>query len=274
MRTTLTLILIFLISAGFAQCNPELTVWIRAGGPAVKTEITSFVQKVLQTLPASVTSKVIICTNENDPILDELNTMTKTCKMIEVIFSQLSSYNAALTSLAQHTDSESNVLTLSVGINIREDQILSGLKSLTGRVKVYGWLVDDQGNDGSCPGKGWYNTAALLDKTIIQQMKQEIPKWVDNGVLGKIGKHTIGGVEEIPIMIQALQKDREAKFILNISDPVSSNIQVGTGVSFHEKLERKEVVGKLYMRKMHQELKIETDFDAWSKSIWASLKTI
>jgi hypothetical protein len=270
----LTWVLIMLKSIGFTQDTPELTVWIRAGGPAIKTEITSFVQKVLQTLPASVPSKILICTNENDPILDELNTITKTCKIVKVIFSQLNSFSVALTSLAQHTDSESNVLTLSVGINISEDQILTGLKSLTGRVKVYGWLVSDHGNDGSCPGKGWYNTAALLDKRIVQQMKEEIPKWVDNGVLGKIGKHTIGGNEEIPIMVQALQKDPEAKFILNTSDPVYSSLQLGTGVSFQEKLERKIVVGEHYMRKMHQELKKGTDFESWSKYIWASLEII
>lgn len=266
--------LIMLKSVGFAQDTPNLTVWIRAGGPAVKTEIASFVEKVLETLPVSVTSKVLICTNENDPILEEINTITKTCKTVEVIFSQLNSFSTALTSLAEHTDSESNVLTLSVGINISENQILTGLKSLTGRVKVYGWLVDGHENDGSCPGKGWYNTAALLDKTIVQQMKEGIPKWVDNGVLGKIGKHTIGGNEEIPIMVQALQNDYEAKFILDISNPVSSTLQLGTGVSFQEKLERKVVVGEHYMRKMHQELKIETDFDSWSKYIWASLKII
>src|SRR6188768_2242374 len=96
---------ITLKSIAFAQhAAPQLAVWIRAGGPAVKTEIISFVQKVLQTLPPSMTSEVLICTNENDLILNELDTITRTCKTVKVIFSQLSSFSGALTSLAQHTD--------------------------------------------------------------------------------------------------------------------------------------------------------------------------
>lgn len=141
-------------------------------------------------------------------------------------------------------------------------------------VKVYGWLISNHENDGSCPGKGWYNTAALIDKTIVQQMKEGIPKWVDNGALGNIGKHIIGGNEEIPIMVQAQEKEPRARFILNTTDPVSSNLQLGTGISFQEKLERKMVVGKHYMQKLHQELEVETDFECWSKDIWASLEII
>ncbi len=254
--------------------NPKLTVWIRAGGPAVKSEISSFVQNVLESLPQNVLSQVLVCTNKDDTILEELDTITKTYKTVKIIFSQLSSFSSALTNLALNTDPDSDVLTLSVGVNIRKDQIQAGLKDLTGSVKVYGWLVNGYENDGSCPGKGWYNTAALINKTIVQQMKEGIPKWVDNGVLGTIGKHTIGGNEEIPIMVEALQIDPTTKFILNVSDPVSSSLQLGTGIAFHEKLERKIVVGKYYMQKLYQEHNVKTDFESWQKFIWASLIVI
>ncbi len=75
-----------LTSIGCTQTTPELTVWIRAGGAAVKTEITSFVQKVFQALPPSVTSRVLICTNENDTILNELDAIP--CKSIWVVNKQ------------------------------------------------------------------------------------------------------------------------------------------------------------------------------------------
>lgn len=254
--------------------NPKLTVWIRAGGPAVKSEISSFVQNVLESLPQNVPSQVLVCTNKDDTILEELDTITKTYKTVKVIFSQLSSYSSALNTLALNTDSESNVLTVTVGVNIRKDQIQTGLNELTGSVKVYGWLVKGHENDGSCPGKGWYNTAALIHKTIVQQMKEGIPNWIDNGILGKIDNHIIGGNEEITIMVKALQRDPETKFILNISDPVSSSLRLGIGITFQEKLERKTVVSKYYMQKLHQEQITETDFATWQKIIWASLKVI
>lgn len=279
MKTFIFVGLLMLLSMGISannipRKNPELTVWIRAGGPAVKSEISNFILKILETLPQNVTSRILVCTNKDDTILEELDLITKTHETVKIIFAQLSSFSSALTTLAQNTDPESNVLTLSVGINIRKDQIQSGLKTLTGHVKVYGWSVSNHGNDGSCPGKGWYNTAALLDKTIVQQMREGVPNWVDNGVLGSIGKHLIGGNEEIPIMVKALQEDPNAKFILNASDPVSSSLQLGTGITFQEKLERKIIVGKYYMQKLHQEYHVETDFESWQKCIWASLKVI
>lgn len=257
-----------------AQDISELTVWIRAGGSTVKTEINSFLQKILQALPSTINFKIIICTNENDTILEEVNAITQSHKIVKVIFSQLSSFSSALTSLAQHTALESNVLTLSVGVNITENQILTGLKFLTDSVKVYGWLIDADKNDGSCPGRGWYNTAALIDKTIVQQIKKGLPNWVDNGALGYIGEHMIGGNEEIPIMVYALQKEPETKFILNKNDPVFLNVQLSTEISFQEKLDRKTIVGQYYMQKLYRELKVETDFESWSKYIWASLEII
>ena len=257
-----------------AQDAPELTVWIRAGGPGVKNEISSFVQNVIEALPSTTTSKILICTNINDTILEELDIITKTNKSVEVIFSKLNSFSTALTDLAKHTDARSNVLTLSVGVNIREDQIQTGLKTLTGSVKVYGWQITEHGNDGSCPGKGWYNTAALIDKTIVQQMRKTVPVWVDNNYLPKEGNYTIGGNEEVPIMVYALQKEPTAKFILNTSDPVSSNLQLGTQITFEEKLARKVFVGNIYMKKLHKELNVETDFDSWLRKIWSSLEVI
>lgn len=254
-------------------CVPKLTVWIRAGGTAVKSEIPAYIQKVLETLPYSVNSEIMICTNEGDTILEELKTITKTTKLVKIIFSQLNSFSKALIALAKNTDPESTVLSLSVGVNIRKDQIETGLASLKNRVKAYGWKVTELENDGSVPGKGLYNTAALFDKTIVKQMREGgVPEWVDNGVLGKIGKHTIGGNEEIPIMIKAIEKEPEAQFILNINDPVSTPQQTGTGISFQEKLERKTIVGDHYMRKMYQEwTDKEVDFESWNKSMWRSL---
>lgn len=255
---------------GSAQGIPPLTVWIRAGGNNVKKAITPFIQKILLELPREVNSTILICTNENDTILEELNTI-KNETGIKVIISQLSSYSAALTALAVNTQADSNVLTLSVGIGISEDQIRSGLESLRGRVKVYGWQVKKHKNDGSCPGKGWYNTAALLDMTIVEQIRQGIPKWVDNGVLGKIGDLTIGGNEEIPIMVNALERDPEAQFILNTKDRVSASLELGTGITFQEKIARKVVVGRVYMEKMYRELNKQTDLESWSKMVWESL---
>lgn len=210
---------------------PQLTVWIRAGGNAVKSEITSFVRQVLERLPQNIESKVLVCTNECDTILEELDTVIKVESKVKVIFSTLSSFSTALSDLAKNTDAESHVLSLSVGVNIRQDQIETGLAHLTDRVRVYAWTVSDHGNDGSLPGKGWYNTAAMIDKTIVRQMAEEggVPHWVDNGILGKIRQHTIGGNEEIPIMIKALQNEPEAVFLLNKSDPVSSTLQTGIG---------------------------------------------
>jgi hypothetical protein len=255
--------------------TPKLTVWIRAGGNAVKLEISSFVEQILEKLPQNVNSKILVCTNADDTILDKLAILTKKYDKVKVIFSQLSSFSTALTTLAQNTDPESYVLSLSVGVDIRKDQIVTGLGNLTDRVRVYGWTVSGYGNDGSAPGRGWYNTAALIHKVVVKQMREEgVPSWVDNGVLGMIDKHIIGGNEEIPIMVRWLQSDPEAIFILNASDPVSSSIQLGTGISFQEKLERKIIVGKHYMQKLHQEYESKIEFESWHKLIWASLKVI
>ncbi len=201
--------------------------------------------------------------------------MTKIESSVKVVFSNLGSFSTALTSLAQNTDPESNVLTLSVGVDIREDQISKGLANLKGRVRVYGWQVSEQKNDGSVPGKGWYNTAALIDKTVVKQMREEgVPQWVDNGALGRIGKYTIGGNEEIPTMIRALQREPKAKFVLDVSDPVSLSAQLGTGVSFKEKMERKVVVGQHYMHKMYEESGEDVDFESWKSRIWKSVQVI
>ncbi len=260
--------------SAIAEKSPDLTVWIRAGGPAVKSEIVSFVQKVSESLPTHLAYQILVCTNPNDPILEELNTIAKAHKTVKVIFSQLSSFSSALTALANQTDGASNVLSLSVGVTIRQDQIKTGLERLTGKVKVYAWSVSGHGNDGSGPGKGWYHTAALIDKTIMQQMRAGVPKWVDNGVLGTIGKHLIGGNEEVPIMVEALQRDPESKFILNTTDPVSSSLQLGTGITFQEKLERKTLVGEHYMQKLHADYGVETDFASWRRRIWSALEVI
>lgn len=40
--------------------SSKLTVWIRAGGPAVKSEISSFVQKVLESLPQDVPFQILV----------------------------------------------------------------------------------------------------------------------------------------------------------------------------------------------------------------------
>jgi len=253
----------------------KLTVWIRAGGNAVKSEISSFVRQVLEKIPQNITSQILVCTNEGDTILEELDTLTKVENRVKVIFSHLSSFSTSLSVLAKNTDPESNVLSLSVGVNIRQDQIETGLSHLRGRVRVYGWTVSDHGNDGSVPGKGWYNTATLIDKIIVRQMVEEgVPNWVDNGVLGMIGQHTIGGNEEIPIMVKALQREPKAKFILNVGDPVSSSLRLGTGISFQEKLERKVVVGQHYMQKLHRECGTSDEFESWQKFIWKSIRVI
>ncbi len=253
----------------------KLTVWIRAGGHAVKSEISSFVWQILEKIPQNITLQILVCTNEGDTILEELDTITKVENRVKVIFSHLNSFSTSLSVLAKKTDPESNVLSLSVGVNIRQDQIETGLSHLRGRVRVYGWTVSDHGNDGSVPGKGWYNTATLIDKIIVQQMVEEgVPNWVDNGVLGMIGQHTIGGNEEIPIMVKALQREPKAEFILNVGDPVSSSLRLGTGISFQEKLERKVVVGLHYMQKLHLECETNDEFESWQKSIWKSLRVI
>lgn len=237
-------------------------------GSSVQSEITPFVKKVFH-LARAVTAlfEVIICTNLNDPILEQVNALLENYN-IKVIYADLSSFRSGLEALAKSTHPESKVMTLSVGINMREDQLITGWKSLNGRVKVYGWLVRGYGNDGTRPGKGWYNTAALLNKEIVALMKEGLPKYIDNGVLEKVGKHTIGGNEEVVIQIWAKHRFPDAITILNTSDPVSSNLSLGTGVTFEEKLERKIVVGDIYMKILHQDLKANIDFDSWYKSMW------
>lgn len=255
--------------------SPKITVWVRAGGSAVKSEISTFIQNTLKSLPQGIDPQILVCTNENDTILEELDTITKTEKTVKVIFSHLSSYSSSLTALARHTDSDSSVLSLSVGIAIRTGQIREGLSSLNGRVRAYGWAIKEHGNDGSVPGKGWYHTAALLDKTVVKLLQEEgIPHWVDNGVLGTVGEHTIGGNEEIPLMVRILQLEPDAKFVLNVSDPVSTSLQVGTGVRFQEKIARKGVVSLFYMHKLHQESAVTEEFEDWAKQIWKSLEVI
>jgi len=253
---------------------PQLTVWIRAGGKDVKSEITPFLQRLLEIVPEGRT-QILICTNENDIILEELKSFYEAEKSVKLIFSTLSSYSLALTALAQNTNPESSVLSLSVGVDIRKDQLEEGLSNLKGRVRVYGWKIHEFQNDGTVPGKGWYNTAALIDKTIVRQIKEgSVPQWVDNGVLGKIDNYTIGGNEEIPMMVEALQRDPEARFILNVGDPVSLKLQLGTGVNYQEKLERKVAVSCYYLRKLYQETCTHETYESWFKSIWNSLEVI
>lgn len=257
------------------EVTSELSVWIRAGGPSVKSEIGPFVQKIQEQIPKSVSYQILICTNTNDIILEELDTMTKINSKVKIVFSNLQSFSTALTSLAKNTDPDLDVLSLSVGVDIRKDQIKNGLSSLKGRVKVYGWKVIPLGNDGSVPGKGWYNTAVLIDKTIVKQIREEgVPKWVDNGVLGKIHQITIGGGEEVPIMVKAIEKDPDAQFVLNVSNPVTMYVQRGTDVNFQEKMERKVIVGEYYMRKLYKESGAQIGFDNWKERIWKSLQVI
>ncbi len=250
----------------------QLTIWVRAYGHSVKGEMAPFIDKLLKELPNLLNSRVLICTNENDLILNELRQIAIQQKQCEVITSKADSYQQALTSLALQTHPNSNVLTLSVGIHIRHDQIVTGLNKLTDNVKVYGWRIHGQGNDGSCPGKGWYNTAALLDTSVVQLMSSVIPEWVDNDVLKNLDGYIIGGNEEIPIMVNILQNDKNAQFILNTHDPVFSSIQIGNKVNFFEKIERKSIVAQMYMKKMHRDFKIKSNFEDWVQQIWNSLK--
>lgn len=241
----------------------------------MKSKITSFVLTLLKSVPVSIPFQVLICTNENDPIQGELDGLMRMDPRIQVIYSQLSSCHAALTSLSRHTFPESKVLTLSVGIQLSSQQIQRGFDHVTDAVRVYGWKVGDYGNDGKIPGKGWYHTAAILDPTIVKIIKDELPIWIDNNQLGAVGNYTLGGNEEIPIMVLALQKDKNSQFILNVSDPVSSTIQLGTGITYAEKLERKVHVSKIYLEKMHKELHVTSDLKYWTESeIWGALKLI
>lgn len=253
---------------------PQLTVWIRASGPSVQEKIHSFVLQVLASLPQNIPYQLLVCTEIDDPIEGELDPITKVNRAVRVIFSRTGSFSAALTALAENTDPHSAVLTMSVGVTIRQDQIETGLGRLTGRVRVYGWMVEGYGNDGSCPGRGWYNTAALIHQTVVGQMREGVPGWVDNGVLGNIDGYIIGGNEEIPIMVEALSRDPDAQFILDIGDPVTSGMQIGTGVTFRAKLERKTIVGEVYMRKLHRDLGVPTAYALWKDSLWAALQIV
>lgn len=77
-----------------------------------------------------------------------------------------------------------------------------------------------------------------------------------------------------PLMVRALQREPKAKFILNVGDPVSSSLRLGTGISFQEKLERKVVVGLHYMQKLHRECGTSDEFESWQKFIWKSIRVI
>lgn len=249
----------------------DLTVWIRAGGDAEKKKISPYVRNVLQILPSNLTTEVLICTNENDVIQRKLEKLSSQCGKVRIVFSNLSSPSSALRTLAQHTNPESIVLTLSVGINISTIQIQTGLKRLKSHVKVHGWQIKNHGNDGSCPGKGWYTSAALIHKKIVEQMRSNVPDWLDNEKLEKIGGANINFRNvEIPIMVRALQEDPNTQFFLDTYNPVSSNLQpnieIRTQIS-------KEACGNLYMRELHKALKIRLDNRIWSKRIWSSLKT-
>ena len=264
-----------------SSTDPQLTVWVRAYGEKVKPKITEFVLKVLANLPSNLKTQLLLCTNENDPILEEVEKVAKIRDNVKVVYSKMSSYSSALKKLAEKTASTSNVLSLSVGVSISKEQIESAWKDLTGHVKVYGWMVTGHGNDGSKPGKGWYNTAALIDQSIIQQMKSDkegVPEWVDNGFLGKLKSGDeevlIGGNEEIPIMVEALRKDPESRFILNTRDPVTSEEKTGTGISFENKIKRKTETANRYLIKMHEDHGIQEKLEDWKNSVWKRLEII
>lgn len=237
--------------------RPHLTVWIRAYGEQAAQHTIPYLHELNEELSAYFQLKFLLCTQRKDPLLKVIPHVQSTVP-IEVVQAEMLSHSQVLNSLIKHTKESQYVLSASVGAKIKPAHLIHAIGWLDEGAWVYGWKIASLGNDGSQPGKGWYNTAALYSPKCLHWMKHNaFPKWIDNGVEGtlKVGDDVvpIGGDEEIVLMGLAIQHDPKIFFVLNTKETIEYNEKTGTGVSYESKLERRVPVARYYLeKKLHQ----------------------
>lgn len=246
---------VILFISATLEAKPMVTVWIRAFGEQTGKQISPYLTDLYRDLSSDFDLDFILCTNQNDPLLAYLEDI-KTLPLT-IIFADMRSFSQPLNQLIEQTPPNGAVLSLSVGISMKSFLLSEALDWMEKGAWVYGWEVADFGNDGSEPGKGWYNTAALYSPTCVAWMKHNpFPGWIDNGAEGELfidqQPIPIGGNEEVVLMGKVIQAYPTAFFVLNTEKVLASPSKTGTGISYQAKMKRKTAVAQYYLEhKLH-----------------------
>lgn len=237
------------------HAKSEVTVWVRAFGEQAGAQICPYLSGLYESLSPDFDLDIILCTNANDLLLGYVEGIKHL--PLKIIFADMDSFSKPLNELIVHTSPNKPVLSLSVGVKMKPSFLIDALSWVERNAWVYGWEIIGFGNDGSEPGKGWYNTAALYSPICMHWMKDHpFPKWIDNGMEGELlidnQSVPIGGNEEVVLMGQIIREKPNAFFVLNTSERLDSTIKTGTGISYEAKIKRKVFVARHYLeQKLH-----------------------
>ncbi|MBN8828831.1 MAG: hypothetical protein J0H68_09005 [Sphingobacteriia bacterium] len=251
--------------------KPLLYIWLRGWGEIAHHKILPYVNILDTTYSKFFSVKFLICTNENDIILKDNNFLSLfKHKKFQIIYANMHLFSDAINNLANATPKNVPVLSISLGIELEMQALINAYGWIKVGAYAHGWQIKGLGNDGTEPGKGWYNTCVLLNAKFIKSIKlNPLPSWIDNGILGNIKVREkeipIGGGEEILLMKDILLKDKNAYFILDTNMKLTNHEHIATEVNFEEKIERKVAVAAYYLS---NQLKISKDM------LWNSLIVI
>lgn len=267
------LVLLQLIFSGLLlshEGKEDVVVWIRAFGDDAKNEIVPYVRYLHEELDTAFNLKILVATNYDDPVAHVLMHETP-LPSVHIVFGHMKSNHQGLNALVEATPSDSFLLSLSLGVKIKRHHLAEALQCVQNGAWVYGWKISNMQNDGSKPGLGWYNTAALYSKPCLNWLKNNpFPYWIDNGVEGYIEidneKIAIGNNEEVVLMASILQQGyHSAYYILNVADPLEFTHQTGNGISFNAKMKRKIYAAKYYL---------DHKFCVSADEVWSRLRII
>ena len=230
-----------------------LAIWVRAYGNPAKEEINSYLVRTADQLSPHFDTTIMLCTNPDDPVLEAIQTLPENFP-IKPVFANMRSFQQSLNQLTTETPPSTPVLLLSVGLDIEPRLLIDALEWMHAGAYTVGWTIESLGNDGTLPGKGWYNTAALYSPDCIQWLKEHpFPVWVDNGVEGSLLIEDrivpIGGNEEIWLMGALYSEQPQAFSVLNTKDILHFSNRTGTDIDFDAKMKRKTLVSDYYLEK-------------------------
>ncbi|MBJ7450186.1 MAG: hypothetical protein JHC93_07515 [Parachlamydiales bacterium] len=230
--------------------KPDLTLWIRAYGDQAVNLLSDSIENYQKNLTPFFNLNYFIATYQDDPVEKYFKNMPQ----VTILTTNLESITDTFKILSNATPDDQAVLVISNGVEIMPQQIINAMGWLDTGAVIYGWKIEEMGNDGSVPGKGWYNTCALYNSRCVSFLKEHpLPFYVNPGIAGKLiidGESiAIGGNEEIPLMAEYLKKEPKAFFVLDCFTPVHLKNQTGNQVSFAQKMKRKIPVAKFYIEK-------------------------
>ena len=237
-----------------AVSKKPLTIWIRSFGITSEAIIVPYLEELENELSPFFDLTLLVATNINDPVAACLQ---KALTPHKIVYTNLHSISTGLNSLVEATGKDATVLSLSQGVAITASHVIHALGWIEIGALAHGWRISNMNNDGSLPGLGWYNTAALYSPFCLNWMKENpFPYWIDNGVEGTFcinGKEVaIGDNEEVVLMARVINQYPSAYFVHNIRDSLTLYLETAVGISFEEKLKRKTLASNYYLEnKLH-----------------------